>query len=270
LLTDEQLKQNQVLQNDIQNGIDKTNALVANGTAFRSSADELKAQLLQALQSKVEIEAMRKSYADMLSVFINYQIDSTTFLVEPESPALTDSINRPEIILYDYQKKVYNLQDNLLSAQLRPKFNFFFQGGYSRPGLNFLNNNFSSYYIGGLRMNWNIGSLYTYKNQKNILDINRQTLDVEKENFLFNTRITQKQQNNDINKYQELLKQDDAIIALRESVKNAASAQLENGVLTAHDYITQVDADDQARQNKVLHHIQLLQAEFSYKVLTGH
>ena len=80
--------------------------------------------------------------------------------------------------------------------------------------------------------------MYTLKNQKQLLDINKKTLDIQKETFLFNTRITQKQQNADVEKYLELVKKDDAIIALRESVKNAASAQLENGVLSAHDYIT--------------------------------
>ena len=62
---------------------------------------------------------------------------------------------------------------------------------------------------------------------------------------------------------------DDAIIALRESVKNAAGAQLENGVLSAHDFITQVDAEDQARQSLILHRIELLQAQFNYQNTTG-
>jgi outer membrane protein TolC len=269
LLSDEQLKQNQLLQNDIQNGIDKAKALVTNGTAFRSSVDELQAQLLQTDQSKVEIMALRKAYADMLSLFINQSIDSNTVLETPPAPALTDSISRPEMLLYDYQKKVYDLQGNLLNAQLRPKFDFFFQGGYGRPGLNFLDNNFALYYITGVRLSWNLGSLYTLKNQRQILNINKQTLDIQKENFLFNTTISQKQGNADINKYGELVKKDDEIISLRESVKNAASAQLENGVLSAHDYLTEVNAEDQARQNKILHEVQLLQTQYSYQVLTG-
>jgi len=269
LLSDEQLKQNQLLQNDIQNGIDKAKSLVTNGTAFRSSVDELQAQLLQTDQSKVEIIALRKAYADMLSLFINEPIDSNTELKTPPVPALADSINRPEMLLYDYQKKVYDLQGNLLNAQLRPKFDFFFQGGYGRPGLNFLSNDFALYYITGIRLSWNLGSLYTLKNQRQILNINKQTLDIQKENFVFNTTISQKQGNADINKYGELIKKDDEIISLRESVKNAASAQLENGVLSAHDYLTEVDAEDQARQNKILHEVQLLQSQYSYQVLTG-
>ena len=269
LLVNDQLKQNDLLKADIQNGIDKAKALVANGTAYRSSVDELEAQLLQTDQSRVELLATKKAYLDMLALFINQPVDENTTLEKPAEPVLTENINRPELLSYDYQKKTYDLQDDLLKAQLRPKFSFFAQGGYARPGLDFLDNNFAWYYIGGLKLSWNLGSLYTLKNQRKLLDINRQTLDVQKETFLFNTSLTQKQQNADIGKYIELVKKDDAIIVLRESVKKAASAQLENGVLTAHDYITEVNAEDQARQNLILHEMQLLQAQYSYQNTIG-
>ena len=269
LLMDEQLKQNDLLKQDIQNGIDKAKALVANGTAYRSSVDELSAQLLQAEQARVEIQAARKAYVDMLGLFINTTINDSTILQKPVAPILTDSIKRPEISFYEYQKRLYDLQGNLLHAQVRPKLSLFAQGGYGRPGLNMLSNNFQGYFIGGLRLNWNFGSLYTLKNQEHLLDINKQTLDVNKETFLFNTKMAQKQQSGDVAKYRELLKNDDAIIALRQSVKNAASAQLENGVLSTHDYINEVNAEDQARQNKILHEMQLLQAQFNYQNTVG-
>jgi len=111
--------------------------------------------------------------------------------------------------------------------------------------------------------------LYTLKKQRQILDISRHSLDIEKETFLFNTHLTQTQQSADIAKYAELMSKDDAIISLRESVKNAANAQLENGVLSAHDYLTQVNAEDQARQNLILHQVQLLQAQYSYQNTIG-
>ena len=132
-----------------------------------------------------------------------------------------------------------------------------------------LSNNFAWYYIGGLRFSWNLGSWYTLKNQRQLLDINKKTLDIQKETFLFNTNITGKQQDEAAKKYLELIQKDDVIIALRESVKKAAGAQLENGVLSAHDYITQVNAEDEARQNLILHEVQLLQAQYNYQSTMG-
>ncbi|MDE3184105.1 MAG: TolC family protein [Bacteroidota bacterium] len=269
LLMDEQLKENELLQKDIQNGIDKAKALVANGVAYKSSVDELSAQLLQAEQSRIDLITTKKAYLDMLGVFIHAKLNDSTILEKPAAPVLTDNISRPELLAFDYQKQIYNLQGKLLNDQLKPKVSFFAQGGYGRPGLNFLNNNFAWYYIGGLRLNWNFGSLYTLKNHEHLLDINKKSLDLQKETFLFNTKIAQQQQDASLEKYKGLIKKDDAIIALRASVKKAANAQLENGVLSAHDYINEVNAEDQARQNKILHEMQLLQAQYSYQNTMG-
>jgi len=269
LLEDEQLKQNDLLQQDLQNGINKAKAQVANGIAYRSSVDELSAQLLQSQQSRVELIATKKAYLDMLGLFIDAKLDDSTTLEKPASPALTDSITRPELLAFDYQKKVYDLQDKLLHDQLKPKVSFFVQGGYGRPGLNFLSNSFEGYYLGGLKLNWNFGSLYSLKNNQHLLDINKNSQDIQKETFLFNTKLSQLQQNENVQKYDSLLDKDDAIIDLRASVKKAAYAQLENGVLSAHDYINQVNAEDQARQTKIFHEMQLLQAQYSYQNIVG-
>jgi len=269
ILLDEQIKQNELLKADIQNGIDQVQAQVDAGTAYRSSVDELKARYLQSDQTRVELSATRKAYLEMLGLFINRPVNEKVVLENPSVLQLMDSISRPELLYYDYQKKTYDLQDQLLKAQLRPKFSFFLQGGYARPGLNLLSNDFQWYYIGGARLSWNLGSLYTLKNSRLINGLNRQSLDIQKETFVFNTRISQKQEQNDIDKYVELLKKDDAIIALRESVKKAANAQLANGVLSARDFISDVNAEDQARQSKILHMVELLQTMYNYKILTG-
>jgi outer membrane protein TolC len=269
LLIDEQLSLNDLLKQDLQNGIDKTKSQVANGTAYRSSVDELSAQLLQTEQSRVELLANRKAYLDMLGIFISRVLDQNSVLQRPGVPELADSISRPELLFYDYQKRAYDLQDDLLKVQLRPKLSFFVQGGYARPGLNFLSDNFAFYYYGGVRFSWNLGSLYSLKNSRQLSQISRQNLDVQKETFLFNTKITQKQGYTDIQKYLELVKEDDQIVALRESVKKASSAQLENGVLSARDYITEVNLEDQARQSRIVHEMQLLQAEYAYQSVVG-
>lgn len=269
LLINEQLKQNNLLKQDIQNGIDKAKALVANGMAYRSSVDELSAQLLQTDQSRIGLAATKKAYLAMLGLFINRTLDDNTAIQKPEEPAFADAIKRPELLSYEDQKKIDDLKEHLLKTELRPKFGFFAQGGYGRPGLNPLSNNFQWYYIGGLKLSWSMGSLYTLKNRRKLLDIDRQGLDIQKETFLFNTRLIQKQQIADIEKYTELFQKDNAIISLRESVKKASEAQLENGVLSAHDYITEVNAEDQARQNLIMHEVELLQEQYSYQNTTG-
>ncbi len=269
LLIEEQLKLNDLLQKDIKSGLDKTTAQLANGTAFRSSADELKAQLMQAQQARIELSASHRAFTNMLLAFTGRQIVGALDLHHPETLPAGDCIHRPELTFYDYQKLTLNLQEQLLRDQLRPKFSFFAQGGYGRPGLNMLSNDFSWFYTGGIRLNWNLGSLYNYHDQKELIAISKAGIDVQKETFLFNTDLTRRQQQSDLDKYRELISSDQEIINLRESVKKSAEAQLNNGVLSAHDYLMRVDAEDQARQNKVLHQIQLEQATYNYQVTLG-
>ncbi len=269
LLIDEQLKQNTLQQADIQNGIDKTQSLITNGTAFRSSVDELKASMLKNDQSRIELQSNRKAYLDMLALFINQPLDENTVLEKPQPKLLGDSIYRPELALYDYQRNISSVQDKMLQANTMPKLQAFAQGGYGKPGLNLLKTGFSFYYIAGLKLNWSLGNLYTYKNDKRIADINRSDIDIQKETFLFNTHVTLKQQSAEATKYAALVNKDNDIIALRVSVKTAAAAQLANGVITSHDYITQVDAEGQARQSLILHQVQLLQAQYNYQTTSG-
>lgn len=269
LLIEGQIKLNEFLRSDIRNGLEKTRSRLNNGTAFRSNADELQAQLLQAEQAATELMANRKAYREMLSLFMNKPLPVNTSLNIPAALAENDQVNRPELELYAVQAKRLDIQDQLIKAKLRPRLNVFLQGGYGRPGLNFLNNNFAFYYLGGLRLNWNLGSLYTRENEKKLVTLGRQNIDIQKETFLFNTHLSMKQDVSLVEKFRGLIKADAEIIRLRESVKHAASAQLENGVITAHDFITQVNALDQARQNLAVHEIQLLQAQYHYQYLTG-
>lgn len=269
LLVDEQIRQTELLKQDITLGLKKTEAAIANGTAFRSSADVLKAELLNADQRTTELKAARFAYAEMLGLFINRQLDAGTALEKPKALVVSPDINRPEITLYDSQNKTIDAQYKMLTARNLPRLNLFVQGGYGRPALNMLSNDFEAYYIGGVRLNWSLSGLYTLKKDKSLLDLNRQTIAVQKETFLFNTHYTLRQQSAEVNKYSELLTSDNDIIALRTRVKQTASAQLENGVITSNDYLREVNAEDKARQNKIVHEIQMLMAQYAQQTTTG-
>jgi hypothetical protein len=160
-------------------------------------------------------------------------------------------------------------QQNLIKARNLPKTSFFFQGGYGRPGLNFLENKFATYYITGIRFNWAFGGLYTAKKEKELIGINQQIVAVQEDVFLLNTNTQLKQQQAEIDKINQLISKDREIIELRIKVKEAANAQLENNVITANDYLREVNAEDQARQMLIVHQLQLLQAQINYQTIKG-
>lgn len=269
ILVDAQIQQTELLKKDIQLGIDKTNAAITNGTALKSSANALKAELLKANQRIIEFKAARKGYLDMLSLFIHQQLDDNVVLEKPAVLAVSSSINRPELRLYSAQQRTFEVQNKLITARNLPRASLFLQGGYGKPALNVLNNAFDLYYIGGLRLNWNLSGYYTAKNERKILSINQDIIGLQRETFLFNTNLNLKQQNAELSKLQELIASDSEIIQLRESIKNTAKNQLDFGTVTSNDYITYLNAEDQAKQGLLLHQIQLLMAQYNYQTTSG-
>ncbi|MES2416702.1 MAG: TolC family protein [Bacteroidota bacterium] len=271
LLIGEQLKQNELMAGDIQLGLRRVQAAIDNGTALKSNADVLKADLLKNKQRRAELLAIQKSYHTMLGLFIGKAMAPEINLLKP-APIITSvwpQIKRPELLVYESQNKNLDVQNNLLTTKARPKFSFFLQGGYGRPALNFLNNNFETYYLSGFRLSWSPTVFYTLKKDRQLLNLNRNTIEVQKETFLFNTNLTLRQQRAEIDKYLELLSTDEEIIALRSKIKATAMVQLENGVINGNDYLREVNAENEARQNKILHETQLLLAQYNEQTTSG-
>ena len=269
LVFNAQLQQTELLKKDIRTGIDNAAIAVENGIAIPSAVTLLEAEWLQVDQRTVEIKAGRKAYMHMLSLFTGKEIDETTSFENPISPSRTTEISRPELKLYDLQRQTYDLQSRLLTIDNLPRFSVFLRAGVGKPGLNMLNDEFDVYYLGGLRMNWNLSTRYTYQNQKQLLSLYQNGIDLQRETFLFNTHITLQQQDTEITKLEELIATDQAIILLREKITTATAIQLENGTATANDYVTHINAEDKARQNLAIHQIQLQQAQYNYLTTTG-
>jgi outer membrane protein TolC len=270
LLYDDQIAQNELTAQDIRTGLNRVQAAIVNGTDFRSSADKLQAQLLKTEQRSVELRESKAAYTDMLALFINQIVDTNTILIRPDPPTLVDSIRRPELQTYDLQVQSYTQQLRLNRLNLNPQVSAFFQGGYGKPNpVNFLSTQWSPYYLTGLRLTWSIGNTYTYKKDRLVNLNNQEMVKAQKSTFLFNTTQTMHQESSDIHKYRLLLQSDDEIVRLRESVSKASQAQLENGVINTNDYLQDINATAVARQDRVVHQMQLLMAQFNYKTTSG-
>ena len=145
----------------------------------------------------------------------------------------------------------------------------FVQGGYGRPGLNFLLNEFDAYYLGGVRLSWSLGGFYNSQRDKSLRDNNLDMINVQKETFLFNTNLSLQQSEQEIIKLKKLIEVDNELIALRTKIKNTSRSQQENGVITEHDFLLDLSAENQARQNQLLHEVQLMMAYYNYKTISG-
>jgi outer membrane protein TolC len=271
LLIDKQRQQNDLVLKDLDAGLKKVEAQVKNGTAYRSNLALLQSEKLKALQKDIELRSDREGLIDVLSLYTNQAIAGQATLITPAAPGLfpeTD-ISRPELQYYKLRDSLAQQQTTLIDGRLRPSISLFANSGYGRPGLDMLKNEFSPYITTGVRLRWNISGFYSSKKERELADITRRDVQAQTENFLLNTKSQLRQQQSHILKLRQLLDTDQEIVVLKTQVKEAAAAQLEHGVITASDYLREVNAEDQARQMQALHQLQLLQALLTYSTIAG-
>ncbi len=271
LLMEENIQLMNIVQEDLNINIKKISAQAENGVATNSNVDVLKAEQLKASQKIIEFTAVKKEAIQMLEILIGTGISENASFAKPArySDVAETFLTRPELKLFDFQKLQFQQQRKLINAKTNPRFSFFANGGYGRPGLNMLKNEFQWFYIGGLKLSIPIIGHFTQQREKNVLKIQEQIVDKQKENFLSNNRQLLVQQKNEIDKYQQLSATDTEIVALRRKIKENASFKLANGIITSSDYITELNAENQALLNRQLHEIQWLQAQYNCKLIIG-
>ena len=269
LLIEAQLGQNHLNTETLQSQLQKAEVALRNGTILPSSVAELKAELLRLAMQRTEYEATKEMYLKMLSTFIGKELPEDTALQRPEPRVLSHSNHRPELRGFDLQQKVLDAQERLLTSEYLPKIGLFFQGAYGRPTLNIIKNEFDWYYITGVRLQWNLSPLYSLSNKKQLLRLQGESLLADRKAFLMSTELDLTQQDTQLSKFQRLMEQDKESADLRQSVAKAAEVQLDNGVITTHEYLQKVNAWHLAQQTLLLHEIQLLQAQEQQQLIIG-
>lgn len=269
LLADAQLRQNSILQADIKAGIDRATVSLAAGTVMPSDVDQLKVAQLKADQRSLELRTNRNAYVTMLAELTGMALNEDVQLEMPGMVLAQTPITRPELKLFDLQRSYLRHQERSVKDRLLPGFGFFVQSGVGRPALNMLDNQTKPYYIGGVRLNWTFSGFYTAGKERRLLRLNGDIAELQREAFLSNTRIAMQQYSAEIKKLENLVQTDVEIIRLREGIVEQFKAQLDYGTASVTDYLTQVNAADQARQQYQLHAIQLVFAKFNFKNTIG-
>lgn len=270
LLQRETLKQNQLLQQEFNNNIQQINNLIDNGVANISDREELEVELLQVQQREIDIETSLEAYLQMLSMLTNTEIkDADTLTLPSTTQQLNSEIKRPELELFNAQTSLLTAQEKQLNSNTRPNIGIFASTGYGRPALDMLDNDFKGFYLVGASITWNIGELYRLKNNRNIIENNLNLINVQRENFLFNTELDMIFEKSNVKRIKSLMESDQKILTLREKIKNATQSKLDNGTATVTDLITDINAENLARQQLMTRQIQLLSVIYSYIYTTN-
>lgn len=266
LLIEDQIQLNSDLQQLLAGNEKKLTSMVKNGIAAESDLKNVKAERLNVMQQATSLESQKRMLQTMLGTFCGIEVSKV------QKPAMVETSganNRPELRLFDSQLSLANAQERALNAALMPRLSLFAQGFYGYPGYNMfedmMKHDWSWNGMVGARLTWNIGALYTRKNDKSKIQLQRDLTENNRDVFLFNNRLEQIQQNEDIARYRKLMADDDEIITLRSSVRKAAESKLSHGIIDVNDLLREINQENAAMMQRSIHEIEMLKQLYDSK-----
>lgn len=265
LLHSAQLRQMGLLKEQLQQSLEQVQAFLKRGVVCPADVDAVQVELRKVDQSVQSLVTSRSAYCEVLSLLTGMDSLRADQLSTPAVVQPSEEILRPELQLFDRQKAVLQAQKATTQAGIRPTLGLFMQGGYGDPGLNMLKGGFKPYYIGGIQLNWNVGKLYTIKNDKRLIDEQLNQVDVQRETFLLQTRAEAIQALKDVERIRQEIQADEDIIRMREQILRSAQSRVANGTLSVLEMIRMVLDKEQAAQSKAIHEVELLQASYHLK-----
>ena len=245
---------------------------VRNGTALASDTDNIRVELLSLRQQRRQLESAVRTYKDMLAIMIGRRIEDGEVFEKPEVMLVDTSLNkRTELILFDARIREIELQKKMLDVAVMPKFAFFAQGWYGKPGLNIFDDmvydRMSWNGIAGITFKWNISGFYTRKNDLRNIDLSQRSVELQRDAFKWNTDLQQTQIQNEIDRMYEMKASDDEIVRLRESVRKVSESKYRNGIITVNDLLRDIMNENKAKVERSRHELELLRNIYDLKVM---
>lgn len=267
LLLNEQIKLNNNVKSLLLASENKLTAMVKSGTAATSDLDNVKAERLSAEQQYTSLKAEQQMLQHILSTFCGIKVEN----VQKPMPVSTDTLtnNRPELQLFNSKLKLSEAQEKALNTRLHPTLALFAQGYYGYPGMNMFNDMIDHKWrlngIVGVKLSWNVGALYTRKNDKARLRLQRELIENERKVFLFNNSMEQIRQNSNINRFKTMMQTDKEIIALRTNVRKAAESKLLHGIIDVNSLLREINNENAAKVQWAIHEIDMLKEMYNLK-----
>ena len=267
LLLNEQIQLNNDVKALLLSSEKKLASMLKGGTVATSDFENIKAERLSVEQQNESLKSQQQMLQHLLSTFCGIKVSN---IQKPAPFETTISTNkRPEMLLFDNQLQLSSIKEKALNSQVRPKLGIFAQGFYGYPGLNMfedmMNRKWSLNGMVGVKLSWNVGALYSLKNDKAKLRLQREMTENAREIFLFNNQLEEIQQNENIKRYHTMKQADDEIIMLRTNIRKAAESKLSHGIIDINNLLREINNENAAKIQQTIHDIEMLKEMYNLK-----
>ena len=220
-----------------------------------------------AVKSISSLTAARQACLRMLGYFIGERLnDSTTLVVPREETVAAEASARPELQWYAARQSLLDYQHRQLNARLLPTVKAFGAAMAHTSIADMMHNTFAA---AGVTVSWNIGALYTRRNDLRKLQVEAERIDAERQTFLFNNHLQNDEVQGQIASLRRQLELDREAVTLREAIYSKSMKKVKLGTETVNEMLRDAIAVSQARQQQSLHDIQLQQALCHQRTLNG-
>ena len=267
LLLNEQILLNNDVKALLLSSEKKLASMLKGGTIATSDFENIRAARLSVEQQNESLKSQQQMLQHLLSTFCGIKVSNVQ---KPAPFKTTISTNKqPEMQLFDNQLQLSSIKEKALNSQVRPKLGIFAQGFYGYPGLNMfedmMNRKWSLNGMVGVKLSWNIGALYSLKNDKAKLRLQREMTENAREIFLFNNQLEEIQQNENIKRYHTMKQTDDEIIMLRTNIRKAAESKLSHGIIDINNLLREINNENAAKIQQTIHDIEMLKEMYNLK-----
>ncbi len=242
-----------------------------NGVIKKPDIDVLRSEKIKLEQQITETNIKKAALLRMLSDVTGIKIDPSMKLVIPVQVAdTTPEILRPELELFNLRKDQLSATLKIIESKRMPKaFGFATLGYGNPPGNNFFKDQFAPYYLMGAGIKWNIFDWNKAKNEKEVINLQQTIIEARKSDLTDNLNRMLEAKKAEISNFQSLIITDTELITLRKNITAAAESQYENQLITATDYLNEMNSELQVIINHEIHKISLAMAIIEYMNISG-
>jgi len=248
----------------------KFNVMFQNGITTKGTINKFDLEIEKLNQKLNAVYSDKESVIKSLSELTGVNLTSLEF-ISPENDNISYSkLNRPELDLMDYQQQTADVGKNINETALLPKIFGFAQGGIGSPHpFNMFKTGSELFYIAGIKLSWEFWDWSNTNRKSEILDIRKQIIQSEKDNFNQSLRIQINSLNSEIEKYEAMLSSDMKMINLQKSILDERKLQLENGTSSSTDYFNELNALLDLELNQELHKLNIINSKINLLFTTG-
>ena len=243
---------------------------VSSGTLLETELQVIEVERLKVMKSMIELESRLKSYMAALHIICGEDFSVQASLKNPHFEEIGPAnFARPEHRLFDLKQASMEAGKELMGKKRMPVLYAFGQTGYGKPGYNMMSETWDYYYMVGAGLKWKIWDWNSTSREKQLIGYQQEMLQTQRASFDKEIESQLVQEEAKIEQYRLTMEMDRQVLELQKKISEQAAVQLDNGTMTATDYVTELNKESLARITLATHQVMLMQSMANYLTIQG-